>query len=404
MKRLIICCDGTWSEWDKEFQTNVAKVARAILPAGPHPTAPGGCIPQVVFYDEGVGTANILDRVRGGVFGHGLDDNVADAYRFLVNNYEGADEIFLFGFSRGAYTARSTAGLIRKCGLLRKREGHRIREALALYRRRDPDPDLCDVQRFRNQYSHPNPSTKEEKYSHVIDIEFLGVWDTVGSLGIPLRSLSRGPWNDKYKFHNHNLSRIVRNAYHAVAIDERRGAFPATVWTSAPAKDQKVEQVWFAGVHGQVGGGGFETGLSDLALGWMIDKASQCGLVLDDVQVPDIKAGANPNAGVAKSPSGIYKWLLPETRWLGDTKPVPRGLWLVLLKTIRWLRHAQPPAPVDVSTQSLHPSVCVKYNTDSPPYRRKNLGRYLKSSHRKLAQINPGHHWDHSPANQLPPM
>jgi uncharacterized protein (DUF2235 family) len=225
MKRLVVCCDGTWNQWGQGHPTNVVKTARAIAPSAPGAT-PGQTIPQIVFYDEGVGTGNFIDRLRGGMFGYGLDSNIEDAYRFLVNNYEPGDEVYLFGFSRGAYTARSTAGLIRKCGLLKKRNGDRIGQALELYRRRDSSADADDAKSFRAAYSHPEPAPLPgERYAFVLRIHFIGVWDTVGALGIPLPSLQWIPWNNRYKFHDETLSSTVRNAFHAVSIDEQRGSF-----------------------------------------------------------------------------------------------------------------------------------------------------------------------------------
>ncbi|MEK7807102.1 MAG: DUF2235 domain-containing protein [Chloroflexota bacterium] len=380
MKRLVICCDGTWNQWNRERPTNVVKMARAILPAASGST-PGERTPQIVFYDEGVGTGDFIDRARGGLFGYGLDKNIEDAYRFLVNNYEDGDEIFLFGFSRGAYTARSANGLIRKCGLLEKPNGNRIGQALELYRRKDRTPDCDDVKAFRRQYSHSNLySGPDDKYAHVVDVQLIGVWDTVGSMGIPLRSLRWVPWNNKYKFHDQRLSGNVKCAYHAVSIDERRGTFAPTLWTEVPPAGQIVEQVWFAGVHSEVGGGSKETGLSELALGWMIDKAKQCGLAFDESQVRQINAAANPSERVDRSLSGIWRFLLPYTRRLGRTKP---GL---------------PGAP---NSEFLHPSVCVKFNTESPSYRPENLVEYLKRDDRRFASVGPAH-WNEPPANQCP--
>jgi uncharacterized protein (DUF2235 family) len=170
--------------------------------------------------------------------GAGLAKNVRDAYRFLVYNYTSGDDIYFFGFSRGAYTVRSTAGLIRKCGLLHKEHADRLRDAFKLYRKRDPTPDTQEALEFRDRYSR-SP----------IRIRFIGVWDTVGSLGVPIdvfRFLSRS----RYEFHDVSLSRSVEYAYHAVAIDERRGPFRPTLWEQHPeATGQVLEQVWFVGVH-----------------------------------------------------------------------------------------------------------------------------------------------------------
>ncbi len=380
MKRLIVCCDGTWDRWGRAQPTNVVKMARAIALNGKE-KASAQVVPQVVFYHEGVGTGNLVDRIRGGLFGYGLDLNVEESYRFLVNNYEPGDEIYLFGFSRGAYTARSTAGLIRKCGLLKKTDGDKIGEALGFYRLRDASADGVEACNFRVRYSHPEPlPPSDERYSHVVRVHFIGVWDTVGSLGVPLRSLSWVPWNNKYKFHDTRLSSSVKNAFHAVSIDERRGSFAPTLWDEVPAPGQRAEQVWFAGVHSEVGGGSSESGLSNLALDWMIDRARECGLAFDKEQVGQIKATANPRESVDNSLSGFWRYLAPYTRPMGLTKPGAAG----------------PP-----NSESMHPSVCVKLNTESSSYHPKNVLEYLKRSDRRLATAGP-EHWNKSPSNQCP--
>jgi uncharacterized protein (DUF2235 family) len=383
MKRIVVCCDGTWNQWTGDHPTNVVRVAQAVSLTAPG-DAPGSAIPQIVFYDEGVGTGGgLIDRIRGGAFGYGLDKNVEDAYRFLVNNYEQGDEIYLFGFSRGAYTARSTAGVIRKCGLLTKQNGVKIGAALSLYRLRDSSPDLEETQRFRRENSHPNPVLpSDDRYAYVVRIHFLGVWDTVGSLGVPLRSLRWVPWNNRYKFHDERLSSTVKNAFHAVSIDEQRGSYEPTLWDQVPAEGQRVEQTWFAGVHSEVGGGSSERGLSSLALGWMIDKARECGLAFDEPQVREIKAEADPAEKVDKSLSGVWRFLVPYHRRIGITQPVKAGL---------------------SNSESLHPSVCVKLNTAAPPYRPENVSAYLKRSDRRMTAVG-AEPWNQPPANRWPDL
>ena len=150
MKRLILCCDGTWNKADQEDNgvpcpTNVVKIGYRV-------SKRDGAIPQVVYYDQGVGSGNILDRYTGGAFGDGLEDNIHDAYRFLVANYESGDELFLFGFSRGAFTARSIGGMVRKCGVLGREHIQHYRDAIALYRSEHRPTDPAAV-KFRKDYS-----------------------------------------------------------------------------------------------------------------------------------------------------------------------------------------------------------------------------------------------------------
>lgn len=277
--RLILCFDGTWNRPDPNphpadrIETNVVKFYEAVIDG---PTPDGAT--QTKWYDQGVGT-NWYDRISGGAFGAGLDQKIQDGYQWLVQNYPDPDpgniEVYVLGFSRGAYTARSLVGMIRNVGLLRPANIHRAQDAYSLYRERDDPVDSENALAFRAQYSRE------------IRVIFLGVWDTVGALGIPLQALQ---WLDsaEYAFHDTALSKIVTNAFHALAIDEHRIDFQATLWTDPPDPGQMVEQRWFIGAHGNVGGGDSSHALSDIALAWMTRKAAETGLVLDQAQIPQI--------------------------------------------------------------------------------------------------------------------
>jgi uncharacterized protein (DUF2235 family) len=270
-KRLIVCCDGTWNRPDQRNDgvaapTNVSKLALAVARADEDGTE------QVLHYEPGVGTRR-FERIRGGAFGLGLSRNVRDCYRFLVQSYEPGDELFLFGFSRGAYTARSTVGLVRNCGILRTEHAGRIRDAYRLYRSKDRDTEPAGIQAemFRRLYSHPD-----------CDVRFIGVWDTVGSLGIPVDGI-RLPWVTRlWSFHDTTLSSHVRSAHQALAIDEHRAPFRPTLWQQQPtATGQTLEQVWFAGVHCDVGGGYADPALAEIPLLWMVDRARAAGLAFE---------------------------------------------------------------------------------------------------------------------------
>jgi uncharacterized protein (DUF2235 family) len=268
MKRLIVCCDGTWNRPDQldrgePAPTNVAKIAMALADRDDAGN------PQLVHYQPGVGTRR-WERLRGGGFGIGLSRNVQECYGFLVDNYEPGDELYLFGFSRGAFTARSTVGLVRNSGILRRANRNRIAEAYALYRNRDEDtgPHGIAAELFRRSYSHPD-----------LHVQFVGVWDTVGALGIPIDGFRPPLLSKRWSFHDTTLSRYVRNAFHAIAIDERRGAFKPTLWIKQEdTPEQTLRQVWFAGVHCDVGGGYREPDLSEIPLLWMAENARACGL------------------------------------------------------------------------------------------------------------------------------
>ncbi|MEW6495923.1 MAG: DUF2235 domain-containing protein [Cyanobacteriota bacterium] len=279
MKRLIVCCDGTWQQLTSPYPSNVVKLAQAVKPL-----ASDG-IPQIVFYDEGIGTES--HKLLGGATGLGIDQSIKHAYRFLSLNYVPGDEIYLFGFSRGAYTVRSLAGMIYCSGLLDRPHVTRTHEAYELYRNREIKP--------RNQTA----VDYRDKYSSNVPITLLGCFDTVGSLGIPL--LAAFKWlnpelHRRYQFHDTTLNRLIQNALHAVAIDEIREIFGVTPMTKHPEiENQRVIQVWFPGAHGCVGGGTQEySGLSDAALQWMMDSTRELGLGLEfDPTV--IPTGINPD-------------------------------------------------------------------------------------------------------------
>jgi Uncharacterized conserved protein len=304
MRRLVFCCDGTWNHIESAYPTNVLKLARALPPVADDGTS------QVVFYLEGVGTgrgtgkfAQKIDRLGGGMFGWGLLTNVVEAYKNLVFNYEPGDEIYIFGFSRGAYTARSLAGLIRSIGILDRDRIHMLPEAIKRYQNHSPTghPDAPDNCAFRWENSRGVTTGSAErdwrKLHHPeadhskavpLKITYLGVWDTVGAMGVPSFLWVSKLFNRKYAFHDFALSSSVASARHAIAIDERRATFPDAPWDNldelnARQPDELVrpyQQLWFPGDHGSVGGGGDITGLSDDALLWVVDGARIKGLYL----------------------------------------------------------------------------------------------------------------------------
>jgi uncharacterized protein (DUF2235 family) len=301
-RRLVLCFDGTWNK--PEDQTNVWRLYSAIPDA--IPDVPAGIARQLKYYDTGVGTER-MNKLFGGAFGWGLDRNVLEGYCWLIKNFLPApggtmknlagrsftdgDEIWLFGFSRGAYTARSLAGLIGRCGILKRSLFD------ALPERKDkllsdlitPDHDL--VTNAWEMYRRPGgevyvpgsdgePTDELGRYrdahSHMVTIRFIGVWDTVGALGVPETfPLSLANW--RYKFHDTNLGFAVENAFQALAIDENRKDYKATLWTRWRSF-QNVEQRWFPGAHANVGGGYEDDLLFAPPLAWMAERALGCGL------------------------------------------------------------------------------------------------------------------------------
>ncbi|KXO99097.1 hypothetical protein AXK60_10930 [Tsukamurella pseudospumae] len=264
----MICCDGTWQRSDSRYVSNVEKIARSVAPVG-HDGAP-----QIVFYQRGVGSAGSrMERLLAGAVGIGLDDNILDCYYFLALNYAPGDRISVFGFSRGAYTARSLVGMIDYAGLLRP-DGlakDRLPAAMALYRSR-PAPNTAAPP------GHRAALDEQRGYCHdpgTVVIDTLGVFDTVGALGVP------GIGRAKYRFHNVDLTPKVCRARQALALAERRRIFTPCLWGG---EHRDIRQVWFDGVHLDVGGGYENSYYSDRALFWMIGEAAQRGRLRESVR------------------------------------------------------------------------------------------------------------------------
>jgi uncharacterized protein (DUF2235 family) len=335
-RRLVAFFDGTWNK--VQTHTNVERLWRLVAARS------GDDAEQITKYLAGVGVKPGIEHLLGGAFGLGLSGNVEEGFQWLSQEWIEGDEIWLFGFSRGAYTARSLGGLIRKCGLLLPDAGGEITgaqvdEAYALYRN-DLHPNDPQMVAFRAAHSRE------------VLIRFIGVWDTVGALGIPgvdaWFPFARG----QYAFHDTDLSKIVQYAYQALALDEHRAAFTPTKWTrpahtlgpDESATDWKpeqteVEQRWFIGAHADVGGGEAADGaghrpdaLPDIALAWLQAKASGAGLAFSgDSLIPVNAALAVPNDSYAKFMYGIYKFFSkPYDRVIGGgvNETIDASVWL----------------------------------------------------------------------------
>lgn len=311
MKRIAVFCDGTWNKADQPFPTNVRRMAMMVPARG----ADG--IEQVALYFNGVGVPEgggwlhrLDEKISGGAMGVGLDQKIAIAFQHLARQYAPGDEVHIFGFSRGAYTARSLAGLIRKCGLPEAPPAALVDECFGRYRERTEDskPDSEDSMAFRLRVSprvttSPAEAAWRRARGHPPGLPFrvtyLGVWDTVGALGIPSHwGLPARLMNRKYRFHDTELSRFVQAARHAVAIDEERRTFVPTLWTNlarlrAENPDGDYRQEWFAGVHGSVGGGGDIVALSALALLWVAEGAMALGLTFQPDAIEATRAGCD---------------------------------------------------------------------------------------------------------------
>ncbi len=339
MKNIAVFCDGTWQSLGQPNPTNVSRLARCVAPNSPA-TATSPVMPQVVFYDDGVGVGQgILDevvRIVGGGLGKGLDAKIAQAYQFLCLNYAPGDRIFIFGFSRGAYTARSLAGLLRKCWILRRDRIGEIDRAIDLYRDRKigvNDRATLDFKKANSQQvaTVANIAAAPDTRGSV---RYVGVWDTVGSLGVPKVLPFSDEVNDKYRFHDTDLSSFVEMARHAVSIDERRNTFQPTLWSNMdklnadkgaaglPAESQPYQQSWFPGTHGSVGGGDDDKGLSLGPLCWIAQGAAQAGLAWDGAMLAGYAASADPAGPFAAQDSSFRDRLVGAG--LSDRAPPPR--------------------------------------------------------------------------------
>jgi uncharacterized protein (DUF2235 family) len=340
MKRLIVCCDGTWNSDDTQSNdTNVAVLARSI-----HATQETGGILQIVLYVRGVGSTGLkLETWIEGATGFGIDDNIRSAYQFICQNYVPGDEIFLFGFSRGAFTARSLVGLITACGILYRQSLAALPDAWVYYRSARPHTPAAFAAQY-NVKSHADAR-----------ITFLGVWDTVGSLGIPGNLLS-GYDKEKFAFHDTSPSPLLKRAVQALAIDEHRGNFTPTFWTGTAPAGTSVQQVWFAGAHSDVGGGYRTRSLADIPLVWMARQAEAAGLSLDWTCLPD-PATLDATAPAHDSSSGIFALdrYHPTLREVGMTKcdvKANESLYAALDENGN---------PVSTINEAIHKSVLTRY-------------------------------------------
>ena len=351
-KRLIVCYDGTWNTADNGGNpTNVTRLARAI------PAVDGKGVQQVVFYAAGVGTG-LFDRVVGGILGAGLEENVKNGYLFLAHNYScgdgeyEADEIYVFGFSRGAFTARSLCGFIGACkGLLIPTALHKLESAWRYYR---TDPAA------RNKFEHFQDI---EQSVHEAYINCLGIWDTVGALGIP------GTWfqhfnNTRYAFHDTEISFLVKNAFHALAIDEKRTPFVPSLWArpKKPIYDQIVEQVWFPGVHSNVGGSYPDTDLADLTLRWMIGRVNaHTALAFSDATLDYLLPDRPNRPDPANKPDKARMERL-KAKWMGNIYESRTGAFLrdKLMPTMRILA-GQRPAGRSFTTRVFPAEACEPF-------------------------------------------
>jgi len=336
-KKIILCADGTWNTphgpAEMLTDTNVRKLYMLLRDD----------TSQLKYYDSGVGTDGTpFEHFFGGTMGQGLFQKVQDGYTFLSYVWDPGDEIFIFGFSRGAYTARSLAGMIALFGVPTKNlDNQTVKRIFDVYRITDPD----------EQKAARAPLVEEYGLTEV-DVRMVGVWDTVGALGIPGHLFTDFD-QDKYGFLDTSLSPCIKNAFQAVSIDERRSQFRPTLWTNADGSprdnDAQLQQVWFPGVHCDVGGSYPECELSNITLRWMVDNAKICGLQFDE--------------------DGLEKCLSPKPfnplgRAHDEWRFIPWGPW----------KHRTVPKNAVLAN-----TVKIRVSSMQPEYKPENLNRPLET-------------------------
>jgi uncharacterized protein (DUF2235 family) len=351
-KNVVVCLDGTGNQFN-QHNTNVVKLFR-VLQRDP--------ATQVAYYDPGVGTladpefktpvAKKVDKALGLAFGSGLSTNIKEAYSFLMDSYEDGDRLFLFGFSRGAYTARALAGLIHCCGLLEQRCQNLIPYAMKLFNAADK-VDFQVLARFRSTYAR--------KYD--VRVNFLGLWDTVSTYGWVYDPIA-------LPYTTNNPS--VEVARHALAIDERRVFFRPRHWGTKDRCD--VREVWFAGVHSDVGGGypEPESGLAKIALEWMIEEARPFELLIDDdryeMYVHGTHAGKPHKNYVGPDAEGPQHESLKGAWWAAEY--LPQRVWdpIAGRRHMQWVPQPARSRPIPPGS-TLHPTVLsrMKAGSYAPP-------------------------------------
>jgi uncharacterized protein (DUF2235 family) len=395
MKRIIVLIDGTWNKEGVNADTNVAKLDpknKKCLQQIITPKAADGTI-QEVFYHDGVGSdGGLLERLLGGAIGLGLKQIVQASYNFIVDRFKAGHEIYLFGFSRGAYAARALAGMIGASGIQRQPSSagfelawkhYRIKPAVRKDQQAASSTDRKVLEDFRSFAAgnriHPDRTVK-----------CVGVWDTVGSYGVPagfgLAPLARYITVLLLGFHDTSFGDHINVGLHAVGIDERRRPFVPTFWTIAKGHKPRghVEQTWFAGVHANVGGSYPDPGLSDLALIWLIARVqSLAGLEFDKAAV---RACTNPNIDgeVFDSSKGWpVSQLFPHHRVMLSPEAVHHGYFFNVRQPdveninekIHWSALAKRGRP------------CTVFGVPNTPYNPENMPLAISSE--KVAAITP---------------
>lgn len=354
-KRLAVFLDGTWNS--VLDNTNVWRMKSLCS------SQSADQFEQRSYYDVGV------NGFWGGAFGKGLDENIIDAYEWLVSNYNLGDEIFIFGFSRGAYTARSLSGLIAICGLLKAGGALSVKQLFERYKHGLEKRTVYKLVELNSQGKTSDFDIEERwmvKYCHLAHIKCVCVWDTVGYLGLPFGGI-KGVSRETFSYLHTGLRVPIENGYQALAIDEHRLAFLPTLWTVKKLLGRpiaSVEQRWFVGAHGNVGGGYPSDPLAQVPLRWMMKKASAHGLTFrSDVDL-DGSVETSPIADSYKDfLYGLYRLI---------RKPIARTIDGEPSET-----DGTPDHPVN---ETIDASVFQRYRTNAS-YRPKTLTDWATKRH-----------------------
>ena len=405
-KNIVVCSDGTWQRGGKTPSSNVWRIFQAVDRHSSGTEKPK----QLTYYDDGVGAEDLRWlRLIGGAFGWGLSRNIRQAYAFLCLNYEPGDQIFMFGFSRGAFTVRSLAGMVLEIGLLERdvllKAGHnrdKVLKKLLRAHRSTPEESL---RTGKNRWEKAKQTRLDKAYKigdfdkgalrTDVDIRCIGVWDTVDAVGLPFDEL-KGliQWGSGRFFHlrawqfaNHKLDNGVEHGFQALALDEERKTFLPDIWkTNSDGDcfcDDRIEQVWFAGTHSNVGGGNPKDALALVTLDWMMQKAAACGLRFTPGKLDDAQADADAHGKIHDSRTGlgaIYRYALrqPYCERSGDlvVTPLPRVHVSVIRRSLRRTNYYSSQVLVPVEDGEAPPVNCAVVGSPQGPFELREEERY----------------------------
>ncbi|KAG1801667.1 uncharacterized protein HD556DRAFT_899124 [Suillus plorans] len=382
-KRIIVCCDGTWQDgliakecWQ---QTNILKLSRGLEHVDERS---GVLIPQVVYYQCGVGTGhNIYSEYVDGATGGSLGEKVQEAYGFIAQNYHPGDEIFLFGFSRGAYTARMVAMFIGAIGVLDRTDMDSFASIFIAYQKLGKETDQREIEKLDALLSHwtspdSRGKTRARSDNNTFSIKCVGVFDTVGSVGLPEELTHKSPSTKSiFGFPNNELGEHIERAYHALAINETRLDFDCCKFVQTDGgrrKGQVLKQCWFSGEHSDIGGGWQKHDLSDITLAWMVANIGDI-LSIDTAYISSLSDPVAP--------------------WGEQPPHDPRtGIFVLSDANVRKL----PTVTDDITHETIHPSVLrQKHSISSNPALLCNLLPLEEELQKKWPYIEGKHELDH---------